>query len=257
MIQLNFNRAAHSYEENSPIQQQMAQKLLQSINSLELSSHSCTEYGCGTGYLSRHLLQLFPNGQFCFCDLSPAMLEWSKAHLSETRQGQISWIQGDLRTHTPNPATDLILSNATLQWIPELPEWLHKIHSEVNSGTVIGFSLFGPKNLWEIYTSYHRALGRPLSNPIHLREAQALIQTAQEMGWNLLECQEYSLRQKEKDLLALLRNFRATGVSPSQGRKALSKTELSLWTEDYLEHYSEQGQVHCSWDCFHLILRKI
>lgn len=255
-MQLHFNRAAASYEAEAHIQKQMADALIQDLKSLNLCFQYGREYGAGTGYLSRLLLEHFPQSQWEISDLSPSMVEWNQEHLPPCFQHRVQYSVLDLRDWQPNPHLQFIVSNATLQWIPELLQWCEQILQRSSPGITLAFTLFGPQNLAEIYQSYDQALGRPLHNPIqHWQESQ-LQENLQTQGWKILKLNSKAYTQSAASLWDLLRNFRATGISPGQGRKPLSRQELIRWQNLYQQKYSCPQGVYCTWDTLTVIVQK-
>lgn len=75
------------------------------------------DLGCGPGNLTRHLVQRWPDAVVEGLDSSPEMVA---AALDAGIDARV----GDLRAWMPSSDTDVVVSNAALQWIPEHPELL-------------------------------------------------------------------------------------------------------------------------------------
>ncbi|RNI23929.1 methyltransferase domain-containing protein [Flexivirga caeni] len=76
---------------------------------------SVVDLGCGNGPLTISLAQRWPEATITGIDSSPAMLERARAL---DAAGRIRWEQGDVAAWQPSPAPDVIVTNATLQWVP-------------------------------------------------------------------------------------------------------------------------------------------
>ena len=81
---------------------------------------SIVDLGCGPGHLTPALRERWPGAMFVGLDASPAMIERARATDPEGR-----YELADVRDHAagrgPVPAADgadLVISNATLQWVP-------------------------------------------------------------------------------------------------------------------------------------------
>lgn len=90
------------------------------------------DLGCGPGNLTTTLVERWPGATVAGVDSSPEMIAAARA--ADT-QGAVHWQVEDLRewTRTTPPASvDVLVSNATLQWVPEhldlLPDLLATVH---------------------------------------------------------------------------------------------------------------------------------
>ena len=70
------------------------------------------DLGCGPGNLTVSLAERWPGAVVEALDSSPEMVE-------SARERGVDAHVGDVRTWTPRPDTDVVLSNATLHWVPE------------------------------------------------------------------------------------------------------------------------------------------
>jgi SAM-dependent methyltransferase len=75
------------------------------------------DLGCGPGNLTVTLAQRWPDAVVEAWDSSPEMVD-------AARKRSVDAHVGDVRTWTPQPDTDVVVTNATLQWVPEHAELL-------------------------------------------------------------------------------------------------------------------------------------
>ncbi|MDG5801994.1 trans-aconitate 2-methyltransferase [Streptomyces ossamyceticus] len=88
------------------------------------------DLGCGPGNVTRLLADRWPGARITGYDNSPEMLD--KAHVDHEGPtpggGRIDFAAADLRTWRPAEPYDLIVSNATFQWVPghldRFPVWV-------------------------------------------------------------------------------------------------------------------------------------
>lgn len=91
----------------------------------EQSPHEVVDLGCGPGNLTATLAQRWPGAQVRGLDNSPEMIQEAT-----TAQGasNLSFSVADIAQWSPSPDTDVIVSNAALQWVPGhqqmMSEWL-------------------------------------------------------------------------------------------------------------------------------------
>lgn len=80
------------------------------------------DLGCGPGNLTRLLLERWPSAAVTGVDSSAEMLERAAAE-----PGGIEWQLADVREWQPAAPLDVIVTNATLQWIPGHLELLPRL----------------------------------------------------------------------------------------------------------------------------------
>ncbi|MDQ0713921.1 trans-aconitate 2-methyltransferase [Streptomyces luteogriseus] len=88
------------------------------------------DLGCGPGNVTTLLAARWPTARIMGYDNSPEMLD--KAHVDHegptSGGGRLAFGHADVRTWTPDEPHDLIVSNATLQWVPghaeRFPDWV-------------------------------------------------------------------------------------------------------------------------------------
>jgi trans-aconitate 2-methyltransferase len=73
------------------------------------------DLGCGPGQLTASLSDRWPGASVLGVDSSPDMIEAARAHEGERVRFELV----DLRTWSPGMPVDVLVSNATLQWVPD------------------------------------------------------------------------------------------------------------------------------------------
>jgi trans-aconitate 2-methyltransferase len=72
------------------------------------------DLGCGPGNLTALLAARWPDAEIEGVDASPAMIARAQEHATD----RLDFAVGDLRAWRPAEPPDVIISNATLQWVP-------------------------------------------------------------------------------------------------------------------------------------------
>lgn len=100
------------------------------------SPRRVVDLGCGPGNLTETLSHRWPGAQIEAWDSSPDMVDAARARGVDARVG-------DVRDWSPAPDTDVVLSNATLQWVPEHRDLLVRWAGQLTSGSWIAFQVPG------------------------------------------------------------------------------------------------------------------
>jgi trans-aconitate 2-methyltransferase len=84
------------------------------------------DLGCGPGELTATLAERWPGARVAGLDSSPEMIEKARGLASPVDFGI-----GDVRDWAPGPEVDVLITNATLQWVPGhdelLTRWAHEL----------------------------------------------------------------------------------------------------------------------------------
>jgi len=98
------------------------------------------DLGCGPGNLTALLAARWPEADVLGVDSSPEMIE--RAHPGET--GRVRFEVGDLRDWRPaSGPVDVLVSNATLQWVPGHLDLLPELVGQVAPGGWFAFQVPG------------------------------------------------------------------------------------------------------------------
>lgn len=94
------------------------------------------DLGCGPGNLTLTLAQRWPDAAVEAWDSSPEMVE-------SARQRGVDAHVGDVRAWMAKPDTDVVVSNAALQWVPEHAELLVRWAGQLAAGSWIAMQVPG------------------------------------------------------------------------------------------------------------------
>lgn len=106
----------------------------------DLEPARVVDLGCGPGGLTATLAERWPNARVHGVDSSPEMIDQAAGYAVPDR---LTFECGDLRDWRPSEPVDLLISNATFQWIPEHLELLPGLVDAVRPGGVFAFAVPG------------------------------------------------------------------------------------------------------------------
>jgi trans-aconitate 2-methyltransferase len=108
------------------------------------------DLGCGTGNLTLLLTQRWPQAHVVGVDSSREMVAKARG------TGRAEFVVGDVRYWTPEEPVDVLISNATFQWIPGHLDLLPRLAGAVAPGGWFAFSV--PGNFGEPSHTLRRGL---------------------------------------------------------------------------------------------------
>ncbi|MDP4144718.1 MAG: malonyl-ACP O-methyltransferase BioC [Bacillota bacterium] len=149
-VKIHFSKNASSYDYYAKVQKLMAHTLIDFIlkeGKIVSSPKSILEIGCGTGYLTNLLTELFPNSHITAVDIAPGMISKMKSKLVSEN---IDFICGDIEEIKLDNTYDLIISNATFQWFNNTSATIKKLYSALNPKGILCFSTFGNHTFFEL-----------------------------------------------------------------------------------------------------------
>ncbi|MDQ3104084.1 MAG: methyltransferase domain-containing protein [Actinomycetota bacterium] len=96
------------------------------------------DLGCGPGHLTAILRARWPRAAVVGVDSSPDMITRARA---EATDPSVSYVEADLRDWRPRRAPDLLVSAATLQWVPGHLELVSTLADSVADPGVFAFTV--------------------------------------------------------------------------------------------------------------------
>jgi trans-aconitate 2-methyltransferase len=82
-----------------------------------LDAHLVADLGCGPGTLTRLLAERWPRARVEAVDSSPEMVRRAEAEMADLGGRAVATL-ADVREWEPSGTVDVLVSNATLQWVP-------------------------------------------------------------------------------------------------------------------------------------------
>ena len=227
LIKQRFKRKLISYDENAKIQKQMAQKLIDIIaldkNLGEKEYINVLEIGCGTGLLTKITVDRLDYRNYYAIDIVDGCADYIKNINSD-----INFVVSDIEEYIKkdNKKYDLILSNASLQWIDNLSDFILELINKLNDEGTLVFSTFGAENFREIFY----VMGKTLP----YLSKQQLYEILQEYSPYI----EEEIRVMAfKTPLDVLKHISSTGVN------AIS---VENWTKKDLMNFEKEYNVFCA-----------
>ena len=223
LIRQRFNRNLASYNDNAKIQKFMAEKLLSYLK-FDYNIENILEIGCGTGLLTQKINNKISFKKYIANDIA----ENCEIYIKNINSN-IQFLPGDIEDLIKNikAPLDLIISNASLQWIENLPDFIEQLVDMLSPNGTLLISIFGIENYREI----QHILGKGLKYYSRNEIAEFI------KIWNY-ELHEEIYVTSYKTPIDVLKHIKYTGVN------ALSQEH---WTKKDLRTFESAYNNFCSY----------
>jgi trans-aconitate 2-methyltransferase len=136
------------------------------LNSIELAGDEVViDAGCGSGRLTRLLLERVPQGRVIAIDVSEQMIESARRNLDADFHGRVDYLLTNLLDLELDGVANVVFSTATFHWIPDQPRLYRNIARALRpSGRLIA-QMGGKGNLARLLSRAERIVQQPEYQP--------------------------------------------------------------------------------------------
>lgn len=188
------------------------------------------DIGCGSGQLSRLLLQKTNVQRLYLNDLYPQIM----MHCGDFDLNSVEFYIDDIERLDLAVCFDLIMSSSALQWVIDLNQLFSKIAAHLKPQGLLCFSTFGVDNLTEI----KQLTGQGL----HYHSAATIQAYLSNHGFEILHFSEAFECLSFDHPKQVLQHLKATGVTATATDFKWSKTTLHQFYHDYERFVSIDGE---------------
>lgn len=249
-IASSFSQAASSYDSAAALQRDIGKQLLAQLP----SSHrvqTWIDLGCGTGYFSQQLSQLYPDATGLGLDIAQGML-----HRAQRLRPCASYVCGDAQAlPLASASQDLIFSNMALQWCSDFSNILAQTKRALTPQGIFAFTSVLDGSLCELKQSWQTVDTEPHINQFRrFTDYQNLCQNS---GLQLVCLNEHSFVQHFPSVRALSRNLKQLGAHHIQDGRAQGLTSRQEYTQlrQAYEQYRQAQGLPVTWNILFAVLQ--
>jgi len=155
MRQLDWD--ARTYDRVSAPQWEWAERVLARLPLR--GDERVMDAGCGSGRVTRLLLERLPRGRVYAVDRSPAMLAVAREQLADAGE-RVRLVEGDLTTVALPEPVEAIFSNATFHWILDHAALFGNLHRLLAPGGMLSAQCGGAGNVTRVRACADLAMTR-------------------------------------------------------------------------------------------------
>jgi len=254
-IAARFGAAAGSYDQQIPVQRAVAKRVVSMADPLP-NVNRILEVGCGTGVLTRLLIERFPQAEIHAVDVAEPMI--ARARELTPARARVQWHVADARQFETTLTFPLVASSSALQWMAPLPETLRKIATFLAPGGWLVAGLMVEGTLAELRSCRERAAPhKPIH--VHMPRRDEVLAAAASAGLVVEASPEETLRSEYPSAGAFLRKLHEQGVTAkaSAGASLLNRRELQRLRDDYTRRFRlPSGNVFATYEVLYIKARK-
>lgn len=245
LVERRFSKVSKTYEEYAVVQRRAAETLAdilsegygKGIRQGEGNTFSqCFEIGCGSGFLTKALLERFSFGSYTANDIA----------FSAPPVEGIDFLKGDAEKIDYPCGVDLIASASCVQWFDDIETFLEKACRALCDDGLLLLSSFGRENFRQFadlgFSGLDYVGAKELSD-----KAEPFFETLVQRD----EIIDVDFETPEQ----LLYSLKATGVNAVQEKK-WTKTEYLRFKTEYARRFTRSGKCILTYNPIYLLLKK-
>jgi len=251
LVGSRFGRSLHTYRRSAVVQRRMAGKLVEMIDFAGMPDHigRVLEVGAGSAILTSALLAMHSVDAYFANDLVAGSREFVMTALAAHPVGTRVFLEGDIESLDPLPGNlDLVVSNATVQWLHDLGAFFGRMASVLEPGGLLVFSTFGTGNMKEI--AWLEGVSLPYRTPA---EVESLAGEAFETVCIVEEERRLEFASPE----AVLHHIRETGVNGVAGGSPWTRTRYQQFLHRYRSSFSTGSGVSLTYHPVYCCFRRL
>jgi len=250
-VAANFSAAANTYNSWAEVQVLSAKDLIAQLPE-SISARRGLDIGCGTGLLSRMLIERFGDLRLTGIDLAPAMADTCRQQWPPNTGHK--FICTDAEAYSTDNLFDVIASNFAFQWFDNKDQTIAHFTRQLNAGGVFALSVPVEGTLCELENAYKAMLNQPF-NGLRYPPADNYVTGAKLAGLKVLSQKVTEHTITYPSAMMVLKSFKEIGAvfAGRSGRKPMTPRQLSRLITTYEDLYRKNDKVPVTYQVLTLI----
>ncbi len=248
ITRMHFERAANSYDGAAVLQLEIAKRMGDRLDYIKQQPKRVLDVGCGTGFITKDLLQRYPKAEVIALDLAHSMARKSREQGSWLRKPKAVCADAEFLP-LKEDSIDFVISSLMLQWSNDLNKAFTGFHHVLAPNGLLLFSTFGPETLREIRESWSEVDDRAhTSNFADMHEiGDALLQAGFQdpvTDMEMITMTYANVRQLMRDI----KQIGASNTDSNRSKGLMGKAKLKAFENAYEQFKTPEGLYPATWE---------
>lgn len=243
IVKNRFKKSLPTYDNTATVQKHMCNVLMYELLNCKTGNFDkIFEIGCGTGTLTKNIIKGIKYSELFVNDIVEDSLD-SLEKLSP----DIKKLPGDCEIIDFPQDLNLVISNATFQWINDLESLSEKTYSSLNPNDIFAFSTFQCGNLYQI----KELTGKSLNY-----YKKSGIEDILSKNFNVLVSYDETINLEFDSVIDILRHLKESGVN-SLEPSIWTKSKLKKFEEDYARLFKQNDKLVLTYKPLYFVAERI
>lgn len=252
LVKKRFASHLKEYDELSVVQrdicQRLSKKLLQEISQNAPLKGNGYEVGAGTGFLTKYILNDYPQLKWYINDLVPEAETFISPIVKNSMTEKVVYLWSDAEKMKLIGEVSLLVSSSAMQWFNSIEHYLEDIYPQIAEGGYVAFSIFGQRNFFQVRES---SGGIGLDYP----SIEDVARWAEKSGFEVIMSDDYQQTIYFEDPSAVLSYIKQSGMNGNSSQK-WTKSDFERFCCHYNSNFKEGNAVPLTFNPLQFILRK-
>ncbi|MGB0495740.1 MAG: malonyl-ACP O-methyltransferase BioC [Kangiellaceae bacterium] len=247
-VQNSFSKAAKNYESSAFLQKEVASRLLERLDLMNVKPKRVLDAGCGTGYCSRALNKKYKKADVFGIDIANGMIEEAKN--KNSLFNKVDYQCADInKLPFDNDYFDLVFSNLAVQWIMDPKLAFLELNRVLKPGGILIFSSMGEETLTELKQSW-----ATIDQRIHVNHFFDMKQVGDQVFSSNFEntvMDRDIITMSYQTMIGLMKDLKAIGannINTERPKGLMGKTKFKQVEIEYEKFRWEDGQLPATYE---------
>ncbi len=247
-----FGKAAAYYREHATVQKEVADRLIASLDPWKdiIPPGPILEVGCGTGFVTGGLRELYPARPMEITDLASEMVKYCSEYIGENEGLEFRVMDAEEFDYEKK-SYSLIVSGFTAQWFKDPSLTLGRLMEAVKPGGLLLASFPGNESFPE-WKEHCRELGIPFTGNELPDTEEVVIKLS--TGPAQVDFYEDTVTETYEDAASFFRHLKKVGAGTRTKGRPLKPSEMKL----LIDHWNKaaNGKIKVSYHVVFLAVKR-